>query len=250
MSNSQTFSRTPAPPILKQKHFLLISVSLVSNHHFLFLVWSFLHQISPNCFYAQVSKSLPIFLNFFHQADTFTSPNEVLESMSPLTGACFMGTQPEQLLRAWSIMSALMSPSWNSQFLDKGAPHVQSALGLTHDTAYPAGAFHVAKTSGQSSVFILLYLLTVSPRSIAPFLVIHFYFPWFPRHLNFLFISKPPFSVFVTCVSFPWLQTLGIFSSLMVLFLHYLSESHDFKYCLHANAAPTPNSRLIDLTVC
>lgn len=154
-----------------------------------------------------------------------------------------------QLPRAWSIIECSDVTSLKFSIFRQGGPNVQSAPGLTQDTAYPAGALHVAKTSGQSSVFILLYLLTVSPRSIAPSLVIHFYFPWFPRHLNFLFISKAP-SVFVTCVFFPWLQILGIFSSLMVLSLHYLSESHDFKYCLHTNTSPTPKSRLIDLTVC
>lgn len=77
-------------PILKQKHFLLISVSLVSNHHFLFGLILFTPNLPKLFPYAQVSKSPHFQISSIRL--THSPPNEVLESMSPLTGACFMGT--------------------------------------------------------------------------------------------------------------------------------------------------------------
>lgn len=66
-----------------------------------------------------------------------------------------------------------------------------------------------------------------------------------PYSLGFLLphtLLSPRFLLLVS-PHFPEFQMLSLFSSLTVPFLDYLSQSHDFKYCLYANVYPTPDSQ-------
>lgn len=186
----------------------------------------------------------------YHQADTFTSPNEY-RVMSPLARGLLHGhiTHATAQARRASWVLWCHQPEILNFWTE--APHIPVTLGLTHDTTCLLVPFTLLKLV-DNPLYLSYFTLANSITQVNCSFLILFYFLGFQDTSIFLSQSLLLPSFCHLCL-LPLTTNVGhIFFFIGSLF-HYLRESHDFKYCLHANAVNSqlqthrPNS-LLDLS--